>query len=98
MLDISKYIKRIEVVCREFSLRRLDLVGSAARSDFRSDSDLDFLVTFDRDSELFRRYFELKERLEVIFNRTVDLIEERAVRNSYVKQTLMRDRVNLYGT
>jgi predicted nucleotidyltransferase len=96
MFDIELHRLNLENACREFSLRRLDLVGSAARADFQSDSDLDFLVTFEGDSGLFHRYFGLKERLEDIFQRPVDLIEERAVRNPYVRRTLQKDRVKVY--
>jgi uncharacterized protein len=34
--------------CRRNHITRLALFGSAIRDDFRSDSDLDFLVEFDR--------------------------------------------------
>lgn len=98
MIDIEKYRKDLESVCREFSLRRLDLVGSAARKDFGAQSDIDFLVTFEGDKGLFHRYFGLKERLEAIFERPIDLIEERAVRNPYIRIALEKDRMKLYGT
>jgi len=98
MIDIEKYRKDIVNACHEFSLRRLDLVGSASREDFGEESDVDFLVTFEGDTRLFHRDFGLKERLEEIFRRPVDLIEERAVRNRYVRSALLRDRVKIYGT
>ena len=98
MIDIERYRPDLEKACREFSLQRLDLVGSASRTDFASDSDVDFLVTFKGNTKLFQRYFGLKERLESIFERTVDLIEERAVKNPYVRATFQKDRVNVYGT
>lgn len=97
MLDISRYKHDIESVCRELSLLRLDLIGSAARSDFTEVSDVDVLVTFDGDEALFRRYFELKERLEAIFEREVDVIEERAIKNPYFKSAVEKDRIRLYG-
>src|SRR5213596_412011 len=97
MIDIERYRKDVEKACREFSLRRLELVGSAARKDFSDESDVDFLVTFDGDTELFHRFFGLKERLEGIFGRSVDLIEERAVRNPHLRRALQKDRVRIYG-
>ncbi len=97
MIDIERYKTDIEKACQEFSLQRLDLVGSASRKDFGDSSDVDFLVTFDGDSRLFQRYFGLKERLEIIFSRPVDLIEERAVKNPYVRRALQKDRVKIYG-
>lgn len=97
MIDIDKYRKDVEAICRELSLVRLDIVGSASRSDFAPDSDVDVLVTFAEGDHLFRRYFELKEKLEQVFERPVDVIEERAIRNPYVKTMLGKDRVRIYG-
>jgi uncharacterized protein len=98
MIDIEPYRSSLDELCRDLSLQRLDLVGSGARDDFTSKSDLDFLVTFEGDSGLFQRYFELKERLEAIFGRPVDIIEERAVRNPHVRHALQKDRIRIYRT
>lgn len=97
MINISNYIDKIEALCRELSLLRLDLIGSAARSDFSDKSDIDILVTFDGDESLFKRYFALKERLEEIFGRSVDVIEERAISNPYFKKAVEKDRIRIYG-
>ena len=97
MLDLGKFRSRIEAVCRELDLSRLDLIGSASRNDFSPDSDVDVLVSFLGDERLFDRYFALKERLEDIFGRPVDVIEERAIRNPYFKRSVDGDRINLYG-
>jgi predicted nucleotidyltransferase len=66
----------------------LDLIGSAARGDFGEKSDVDVLVTFEGDEKLFDRYFELKQCLERLFNRKVDVIEERAIKNPILKRVL----------
>jgi predicted nucleotidyltransferase len=65
-------------------VRWLDLLGSAARGDFEPErSDIDFIVEFDRRAPQhpFDAYFGLKEELEAMFGRKVDLVELRAVRN-----------------
>ncbi len=98
MINIEKFKKRIQKICRDLSLKRLDLVGSAARDDFVDGSDIDVVVSFGGDERLFDRYFELKERLEVVFERPVDVIEERAVKNPYFKKAIEKDRVTIYGT
>lgn len=97
MIDLSRFRKQIQQVGRELSLRRLDLIGSAARGDFSEKSDIDVLVTFATDENLFERYFALKARLEEIFGRKVDIVEERAIRNPFFKRAIEKDRVNLYG-
>jgi len=97
MINLAEVQKEIEEICRELSLRNLDLVGSATRGDFDEKSDVDILVTFAGDEYLFDRYFELKQRLERLFNRKVDIIEERALKNPCFKKSVERDRVKIYG-
>ena len=97
MLELNKYQHRIDAVCRELSLLRLDLIGSATRGDFSAKSDIDVLVTFQGDKSLFKRYFALKERLEEIFGRPVDVIEERAISNPYFRKAVEKDRIRIYG-
>ena len=98
MFDIETYQGRIEKVCRDLRVRRLDLIGSATRNDFTTASDIDVVVNFEGDRRLFERYFGLKERLEAIFGRSVDVIEERALRNPYLIKTIERDRKRVYGS
>lgn len=97
MIDLAPYKSDLEKICKEMCLRRLDLVGSATRDDFADESDIDVLVTFEGDENLFDRYFSLKERLEAVFKRKVDVIEERAIRNPFFRKAIDRDRVKVYG-
>jgi hypothetical protein len=91
---------QVEAACRRRAVRRLELFGSAARDDFDpASSDLDFLVEFDAASTLpaLDQYFGLKEELEALFGRPVDLIMPRAVRNPYLQAEIERDRRLLYA-
>ncbi len=99
MFPIKNYIQAIEELCRELRVKRLDLVGSASREDFEPQrSDMDFLVEFDGLDRLFYRYFTLKAELEKKLGRSVDIIQKNALKNPYVKETLERDKVRIYGT
>lgn len=87
-------------MCRRLAVRRLELFGSAVRDDFDPvASDLDFLVEFDADSTVpaLEQYFGLKEELEALFGRPVDLVMPRAVSNPYVRAEIERDRRLLYA-
>lgn len=57
---------------RGLGVRRLGLFGSAARNEATDASDLDFLVEFQRKS--FDTYMDLKDLLERVFDRRVDLV------------------------
>ncbi len=93
--------KRTQVaeLCRRSGIRRLELFGSAARGDFdEAHSDLDFLVELPSDASIspLDAYFDLKDALEAMFGRPVDLVSVGSVRNPYVQATIERDRQLIY--
>jgi uncharacterized protein len=98
--DIALHREEVRNLCRRYHVRRLDLFGSAVRDDFDPErSDLDFLVEFDRshpDAMKFRTYLGLKNSLEELLGRPVDLVEESAVVNPYLKAEFERSRVKLF--
>lgn len=73
-------------------MRRLAVFGSAVTDRFDPErSDLDLLVEFSSDIQHpFRAYFGLKEELESLFERPVDLVEAGAVTNPYVSASIQR--------
>jgi predicted nucleotidyltransferase len=98
--EINLHREELQALCRRFHVRRLDLFGSAARGDFDSEhSDFDFIVEFDRGAPLhpFDTYFGLKEGLEALLGRNVDLVELSAVRNPYLKASIEQSRENVYA-
>ncbi len=98
MLDIEKYMPEIAELCRRLRINRLDVFGSATSDDFHAESDVDVLVQFEPDGDgLFNRYFDLKEGLEGIFGRPVDVIVEDSLRNPYFKASVERSRRTVYA-
>ena len=59
-------------------VRRLGLFGSAARGEATETSDLDFLVEFEH--KTFDAYMDVKELLERLFQRRVDLVVADAIK------------------
>ena len=57
---------------KSFGVRSLSLFGSSARGEGTPESDLDFVVEFDKKS--FDAYMDLKLFLEELFARPVDLV------------------------
>jgi predicted nucleotidyltransferase len=94
--------KRVQVaeLCRRSRVRRLELFGSAARDDFdEAHSDIDFLVELDNDPQVspLDAYFGLKDALETMFGRPVDLVSVGSVVNPYVMAAIERDRQLVYA-
>lgn len=87
-------------ICKRYGVKRLDLFGSAATEKFDpGDSDLDFVVSFEQRTPafLFDRYFGLKEELERLFGREVDLLMEGAIKNPYLAESINQSRTPIYA-
>lgn len=75
--------QRLETFCRRWSIRELELFGSAVRDELRPESDLDFLVTFaDEARWSLWDHAQMEEELSEIVGRQVDLVTRRAVERS----------------
>ena len=90
----------IAELCRSFGVRRLDVFGSVVREDFDPvRSDVDFLVDFLEDEERnrFRDYFALRDALERVLGRPVDLVMARALTNRYLEAAIEAERQLVYA-
>ena len=98
MIDIERIKPEIERVCRRLPVKRLGLFGSALRQNFSQSSDVDVLVIFDsgENIDLFDKYFELKEQLEDVFKRQVDLVVDKKFKNPVLRESIDRTRIVIY--
>ena len=96
---LDAHLAEIPALCRRYGVSRLELFGSATSEAFDPQrSDLDFLVEFDVDSSgLFDRYFGLKESLEALYGRRVDLVTAGSLRNPYFVEAVNRSRQLVYA-
>ena len=98
MININELKTAVCKLCRRLKVKRLDIFGSATTDQFAADSDVDVLVQFDRGpGDLFNRYFDLKEGLEQIFGRPVDVVIEKSLKNPYFKLAIEQMRKNIYA-
>jgi len=98
---IVKNLKAIKEICVCYRVQRLELFGSAVNDEnFEPEnSDIDFLVEFLplKQGEYADTYFGLLEALESIFQRHVDLVMIRAVKNPYFLESINKSRKVLYA-
>lgn len=83
--------RRAEIAAR-FGARRLALFGSAARNELTPGSDVDVLVEFDG-GPTYAAYFGLKDFLEALLGRRVDLVTDRGLKpraRRHVERDLIR--------
>lgn len=98
---IEQNREMIATLCRQYGVKRLEVFGSIVRDDFDPvHSDVDLVAEFEPPAggDLVGQYFDLKERLEQLFHRKVDLVELKAVRNTRMRQYIEATRVPLYVT
>lgn len=96
---IERNIDTIRDLCSRHKVRRLFAFGSVLTESFKKDSDVDLVVDF-QDVDLHEyadNYFDLKESLENLFKRNVDLLEEKAIKNPYLKQSIDSSKQLVYG-
>jgi predicted nucleotidyltransferase len=80
---ISLDQEKIESFCRKWKVRELALFGSALRDDFKPESDVDLLVTFEPDADWsLLDHIRMEEELSEIIGRKVDLVSRRAIERS----------------
>ena len=88
----------IAAVCRDFGVRRLVVFGSILTDRFDESSDVDFLVEFgDHVEDRFEAFFGLKEGLESLLGRPVDLVAPAALENPYFAASVEQNSEELYA-
>ncbi|MFZ1039743.1 MAG: nucleotidyltransferase family protein [Anaerolineales bacterium] len=84
--------KEIVRICQRWQIREFALFGSVLRSDFKPESDVDVLISFQETADwgLFD-HVQMRLDLEAIFQRRVDLVTRRALDQS--QNTLLREQI-----
>lgn len=91
-------IDKIAIFCRKWKITEFAVFGSVLREDFRPDSDVDVLVSFERNAGWsLVDIVEMKDELELVLGREVDLVEKGAVRNPFRRHAIMTNREVLYA-
>jgi uncharacterized protein len=96
---VYQNIDQISDLCAKHRVAKLFVFGSVLSEKFKSDSDIDLIVDFKK-MDLYDyadNYFNLKFALEKIFNRSVDLLEAKAIKNPYLKKSIDSSKQLLYG-
>ena len=99
MSIIDKNMDKIRALCNKHKVAKLFVFGSILTDNFKKSSDIDFLVDFS-DVDLYDyadNYFDLKESLENLLKRQIDLLEEKAVKNPYLRQSIDSSKKLIYG-
>lgn len=99
MNQLEKYHKEIATLCFTHKVKKLYAFGSVLTDKFNADSDVDLIVDFTNIEleEYADNYFDFKFSLQDMFKRSVDLLEEKAIKNPFFRQAVNQQRQLIYG-
>lgn len=86
-------------LCKTYKVKSLYAFGSILTDKYNTQSDIDLIVDFSNVplEDYADNYFDFKFSLQNILKRPIDLLEEKAIKNPYFKQSVNQQRQLVYG-
>jgi len=95
--SVAIHLDEIIRLCKEYGVSRLEVFGSAVTEAFDPErSDVDFLVEYSEDFD-YGRFLDLKDDLEALLGREIQLISGKYLRNPYFIHAIETTKVPLYA-
>lgn len=79
-------------LCARHHIRRLSAFGSVLRDDFGPESDVDLVAEFEPGAIIGLRFFDIRDELEHVLGRRVDLLSREYLRPAYSAEILSSSR------
>jgi predicted nucleotidyltransferase len=95
---LENYIEQINRLCENHKVKQLYAFGSVLGKRFSDDSDIDLIVDFQSVDPIdyAENYFEFKFSLQDLLERPIDLLEQRAILNKYLLQSINESKRLIY--
>jgi predicted nucleotidyltransferase len=93
-MNLDKFRKRLEEICRQNGVAMLGVFGSVARGEETPESDVDLLVKLSKPVGLIE-FIRLEDKFVEIFKRKVDLATEESL-HPLIRQNVFNDLKVLY--
>ncbi len=92
-------IQRIIDLCKKHKVNKLFVFGSILTGRFNDKSDIDFVVDFSKIdlADYVNNYFDLKDSLQKLLGRDIDLLEDKAINNPVLRRNIDRTKQLIYG-
>ncbi|MBC7748352.1 MAG: nucleotidyltransferase domain-containing protein [Methylotenera sp.] len=96
---LETYTPEIIKLCKIHKVKSLYAFGSVVTDGFNKESDIDLIVDFSNVAleDYADNYFDFKFSLQDVFKRSIDLLEEKAIKNPYIRKSVNQQRQLLYG-
>lgn len=95
---LEKHKEEIIKLCNTNDVKTLYVFGSVLTDNFNESSDIDFVVNINSNEPIdyAEKYFNLKFALEDLLKKSIDLLEEKTLKNKYLIKNIDRNKVRLY--
>ena len=96
---LDPFKKQIIQLCQKHKVKHLFAFGSVLTNKFSDESDVDLLVDLKLKDPIkyAENYFDLKFQLEFLLKRKIDLLEERGLKNKFLKENIDNTKQLIYG-
>ena len=91
--------QKLNQLCVDHHVKELYLFGSVLTENFNDKSDIDMLIQFSTIDlkDYFDNYMDFIVKVESLFNRPIDLIENQAIKNPIFRKVVDREKQLIYG-
>src|SRR5674476_435465 len=96
---LDKYKNEINSLCLQNKVKSLYVFGSVLTDRFNEKSDIDLVVDIDSNDpfDYADSYFNLKFALQDLFQRPIDLLENKAIKNPYILRNIEHSKSLIYA-
>ena len=92
-------LSEVKSVLKKNKVERAYVFGSVCTENFKDESDIDFLVSFDKTIdpiEYGENYFKIIYALQKLLKRDVDLVAEETLKNPYLIKVINKTKTPIY--
>lgn len=96
---LDNYISSLKNLCQQNKVKSLYVFGSVLNDKFNDQSDIDLVVDIDSNDpfDYADNYFNLKFALQDLFKRPVDLLENKAIKNPFIRKNIDSTKYLIYA-
>jgi len=95
--NIDLPAEQIAAFCQKWKIDEFSVFGSVLRDDFRPDSDIDLLVSFEPGVTWGMKLFDMRREIEQLLGRRVDLVTKKALTNPFRRREILTTRRVVYA-
>lgn len=96
---LEKFTSEINKLCMQYNVSNLYAFGSVLTNRFNENSDIDLVVDIESTDPFVYAdcYFNLKFALQDLFMRPIDLLENKAIKNPYIRKNIDNSKSLVYA-